>query len=87
MINVITTKNFDKSFKKKDKFVQDKARERIKLFRQDPFNILLNNHTLIGEHKDKRSFNVTGDYRIIFCYTNENTVAFLDIGTHSELYE
>lgn len=86
MINVITTKSFDKSFKKKDKFIQKKARERTKLFREDPFNVVLNNHALAGEYENKRSFNVTGDCRIMFYYFNENTVVFSDIGTHPELY-
>lgn len=86
MIDVLTTKNYDKSFKKKDEFVQNKAIERIKLFRRDPFNVLLNNHALTGEHKNERSFNVTGDYRIIFYYANEKSVVLLDIGTHTELY-
>ncbi|MBI2630781.1 type II toxin-antitoxin system mRNA interferase toxin, RelE/StbE family [Candidatus Nomurabacteria bacterium] len=87
MIYVLTTKGFDKSFKKKDKFIQKKALERMKLFREDPFNILLNNHALAGEYENKRSFNVTGDYRIIFYYIKENTVIFTDIGTHPELYQ
>lgn len=87
MIDVLTTKNYDKSFKKKDEFIQNKAIERIKLFRRDPFNVLLNNHALTGEHKNERSFNVTGDYRIIFYNVDENTAILLDIGTHAELYE
>ena len=64
MLNTTSNNNFKKSFKKKDKFVQKKALERIRLFREDPFNIILNNHSLSGEHRDERSFNVTGDYRI-----------------------
>ena len=87
MIDVITTKGFDKSFKKRDKFIQKKALDRIRLFREDPFNFLLNNHSLAGEHKNKRSFNVTGDYRILFYYFDENTICLTDIGTHPELYE
>lgn len=87
MINVITTKNFDKSFKKKDKFIQKKALERIRLFREDPFNVLLNNHALLGKYENRRSFDVTGDYRILFYYFKENTIILSDIGTHSELYE
>ncbi|OGJ09466.1 hypothetical protein A2356_00790 [Candidatus Nomurabacteria bacterium RIFOXYB1_FULL_39_16] len=67
--------------------MQKKALERIKLFREDPFNVLLNNHALMGEHKDKRSFNVTGDCRIMFYYVKENAVVFSDIGTHPELYK
>jgi addiction module RelE/StbE family toxin len=87
MIDILTTKHFDKSFKKKDKFIQKKALERIKIFQQDSFNFLLNNHALTGEHEGKRSFNVTGDYRIMFYHTDKNTVIFSDIGTHPELYE
>jgi len=87
MIYILTTKIFDKSFKKKDKFIQKKALERIKIFAEDPFNFLLNNHALTGEYKNIRSINITGDYRVLFYYANENTVIFSDIGTHPELYE
>jgi len=86
MIKIITTKDYDKSFKKKDKFIQKKAIERIRLFREDSFNVLLNNHALTGEYENKRSFNVTGDCRIVFFYFNKNTVVLSDIGTHPELY-
>ena len=82
-----TSKDYDKSFKKRDKFVKKKALERIRIFREDPFNVLLNNHSLAGEHENERSFNVTGDVRIIFYNINENTACFTDIGTHPELYE
>ncbi len=87
MIEIITTKDYDKSFKKKDKFIKNKALERIRIFREDSFNVLLNNHALSGEYENRRSFNVTGDVRIIFYYVNENTACFTDIGTHPELYE
>lgn len=86
MIDVLTSKKYNKSFKKKDKFVQKKALERIRLFREDPFNVLLNNHELNGEYGDERSFNVTGDFRITFYHINEKTVLLTDIGTHPELY-
>jgi len=86
MIEILTTKDFDKSFKKKDGFIKKKALERIKLFKEDPFNFLLNNHALTGEYGGERSFNVTGDCRIIFYYANKNTVVLSDIGTHPELY-
>ena len=87
MIEILTTKGFDKSFKKKDNFIQKKVLERIRIFREDPFNILLNNHALAGDYENSRSFNVTGDYRIVFYHTDENVVVFTDIDTHSELYE
>jgi addiction module RelE/StbE family toxin len=86
MLYVISLKSFKKSFKKKDIKIQKQAILRIRLFREDPFNIILNNHSLDGEYVGKRSFNVNGDYRIVFYYIDANTVCFLDIGTHSELY-
>ena len=87
MINIIYTKDFKKSFKKKDKFIQKKVLERIRLFREDSFNVLLDNHKLKGEYDGSSSINITGDFRAIFKYIKEDTVVFLDIGTHTELYE
>ena len=46
MLQIISNDNFKKSFKKKDKFVQKKAQERIKLFIENQFNPILNNHAL-----------------------------------------
>ncbi len=86
MIDILISKKYKKSFKKKDKYIQRKAIERIKLFMEDQFNTLLDNHKLHGELGDERSFNVTGNYRITFYNIDENTVIFTDIGTHPELY-
>jgi addiction module RelE/StbE family toxin len=87
MIFFTYSKNFKKSLKKKDKFVQEKTRERIRLLREDPFNILLNNHKLHGEYAGCSSINITGDFRVIFKYLDECHIVFIDIGTHPELYE
>lgn len=86
MLVILTTKKYNKSFSKKDKFVQKKAIERIKLFQQDPFNILLDNHKLHREYEGCSSINITGDFRVIFEYITEDQVVFYDIGTHPELY-
>jgi mRNA-degrading endonuclease YafQ of YafQ-DinJ toxin-antitoxin module len=45
----------------------------------------LNNHSVDTAFADCRSINVTGDYRAIF-HENKETVTFMTIGTHSELY-
>jgi mRNA-degrading endonuclease YafQ of YafQ-DinJ toxin-antitoxin module len=39
-------KNFEKAYKKKDFFVRDKFKEKLKIFIKDPLNIILNNHSL-----------------------------------------
>lgn len=87
MFIVAYSKNFKKSLKKKDKFIQEKTRERIRLLREDPSNILLNNHKLHGEYSGCNSINITGNFRAVFKYLNENQIVFVDIGTHPELYE
>ncbi|MFA5936422.1 MAG: type II toxin-antitoxin system mRNA interferase toxin, RelE/StbE family [Candidatus Paceibacterota bacterium] len=87
MLNATFSKNFKKSLKKKNKFIQEKTRERIRLLKKDPFNILLNNHKLHGEYAGYNSINITGDFRVVFKYVDEYSIIFLDIGTHTELYE
>ncbi len=82
MISVAFTKDFKKSLKKRDNFIQKKTSERIKLFRQDPFNVLLDNHKLHGEYEGYSSINVTGDFRAIFKYLTNDQVVFYYIGTH-----
>jgi len=87
MLIATFSKNFKKSFKKKDKFIKEKTRERIRLLREDPSNALLNNHKLTGEYKECNSINITGNFRLIFKYINKDYILFLEIGTHPELYE
>ena len=86
MLIVTYTKNFKKSLKKKDKFIQEKTRKRIRLFREDPFNVLLDNHKLHGEYEGYRSINISGNFRAVFKDLNKDQIVFSDIGTHPELY-
>ena len=51
------------------------------------FNPLLNNHYLGGEYEGCRSINITGDIRAIFYIKQNSDVVFINIGSHSELYE
>ena len=87
MLIATFSKNFKKSFKKKDKFVQEKARKRIRLLREDPSDVLLNNHKLQGEYEGLNSINITGNFRAIFKYIDEDHIVLTDIGTHTELYK
>ena len=83
--------NFHKIFKKQihklPKRIQEQFVKRMHLFLDNPFEQMLNNHALKGEFEGKRSFNITGDIRVIYEEIDADTVLFLMIGTHSELYE
>ncbi|MCX6736455.1 MAG: type II toxin-antitoxin system mRNA interferase toxin, RelE/StbE family [Candidatus Parcubacteria bacterium] len=62
-------------------------KERRELFLSDPFHPILNNHALSGKYKGLRSINIGGDLRAVYDAISDNAVLFVDIDTHSKLYE
>jgi len=52
-----------------------------------PFDPVLHNHALQGRWKGYRSVNITGDYRLIYRELSPETIVFVTIDTHSNLYE
>lgn len=79
-------KNFDKSYEKCSAKVQKQFKKRLKLFLENPYHPLLENHALHGEWKDFRSINITGDYRALYYHLDDENVEFFIIDTHNHLY-
>jgi len=81
------SKRFIKEFKKCPENIKTNFKKRLETFINDPYNSILNNHPLIGELKNYRSLNITGDWRAIFEEINGGKIIyFVAIGTHSQLY-
>lgn len=80
-------RNFLKAYAKKSKKIQEKFKEKRNLFIKDMFHPLLDNHSLTREYEGCRSINITGDMRAIFYVKQNSDVVFINIGSHSELYE
>ena len=80
-------KKFRKAFRKLKAGEIAQLKERLELFSKDPFNQKLNNHRLQGEYSDRRSINITGDLRALYKIKSRDTVLFVLLDTHSELYE
>lgn len=81
------SKKFIKEFKKCPINVKTNFKTRLEFFIIDQHNPVLNNHPLIGELKDCRSINITGDWRAIFEEIDGGQIIyFVAIGTHSQLY-
>jgi len=76
---------FKKSYKKLPKSVQDKAKEKEKIFKINSFDSRLDTHKLHGKYKEYWAFTVVGQYRIIFAFISSDRVDFINIGTH-EIY-
>ena len=77
---------FNKSYKKCPVKIQKQFKKRLKLFLENPYNPLLENHALGGAWQDFRSINVTGDYRALYYHLTDDIVEFFSIDTHSNLY-
>ena len=78
-------RSFLKEFKKLPTKVRHNFIERKNLFLNNHFHPLLNNLSVDRRFPGCRSINVTGDYRAIFKEMGD-TVLFMHIDTHSELY-
>ena len=77
---------FRKALRKLPPKIQDKFFERLEVFLIDPYHPQLNNHPVGSAYPYWRSINITGDYRALYEITGSETVMFMKIGTHSQLY-
>ncbi len=82
-----SNKKFDKAYKKCPSIIQETFLKKLEIFKIDKYNPVLNNHFLSGKMKGFRSINITGDWRVIYKEVDQNTIFFITIGTHSQLYK
>ena len=80
-------RHFIRCYKKAPFKVRRQFEKRLSFFEKELFHPLLNNHPLTGDKKGQWSINVTGDWRAIYIFKDKNTVVFIDIDTHSNLYQ
>ena len=79
---VQVTSLFDKHYRKLPKRVKEEAKKKEHTFRDNPFDPTLRTHKLHGKEKDAFAFWINYSYRTKFIFLDEETVLFLDIGTH-----
>lgn len=79
---ILTSPLFEKHYKKLPESIRETAKEKEKIFRENPFHLILKTHKLSGKEKESWAFWVNYSFRIKFIFLNDDTVFFLDIGTH-----
>jgi len=79
---IYPSSQFKKSYKKLPRFIQNKAKIKDRLFRQNPFNPALDTHKLKGKLKNHWSYSVDRDYRVLFRFIAKNKALYFNIGTH-----
>lgn len=79
-------RRFERDFKHLNRDLQNIIRERISIFREDPFDVRLHSHKLHGKLDGRWSFSVTSNYRVIFRFVDSQTIVLQAVGPH-DLYE
>ena len=80
-------KSFTKNFISLRKKERDRFYEKLEIFEDDPYFVLLNNHPLHGKYEGYRSISIGGDLRAIYKKISFEGVIFVKIGTHNKLYK
>lgn len=85
-MRIVLHRHFQKRIQKLPRSVREAYKVRRDLFIRNPFDPMLNNHSVDRRFPGCRSINVTGDYRVIYEEVEKGVAWFLRIGTHPELY-
>jgi addiction module RelE/StbE family toxin len=81
-----TTKAFDKQYAKLNLGIKSAFKKRLELFKLNPFDTSLRNHSLKGKYLGYRSIDISGDVRALYTTRGNVIIIFGFIGTHSQLY-
>ena len=82
--------SFLKTLKKANVRIRKHFLQKIITFSNNPIHPQLRNHSLCGAYINKRSIDITGDWRAIYEEKFEGQVIiayFIALGTHSQLYK
>lgn len=90
MVEIIFSKLFQSNYSNRifsSLKLSDRFTERVKIFSKNPADPILRDHSLQGEMKLYRSFSITSDIRVIYQIIGNQTVKFIAIGTHEQVYK
>jgi addiction module RelE/StbE family toxin len=86
-MKIVFRKKFVRQYESLREYDRVKVDYTISKFITDPRDPILRNHALHGRMKDKRSFSVANNLRIIFEVEGDYiTVFMLAVGSHNQVY-
>lgn len=84
-MKIFYSSKFEREYKHLPRRVKFIAEQKEQIFRKDPFHPNLKTHKLTGQLKEFWAFSIDYKHRIIFEFTDKNTIWFHSVGTH-EIY-
>ncbi|WP_206602513.1 type II toxin-antitoxin system mRNA interferase toxin, RelE/StbE family [Cyanobacterium aponinum] len=66
--------------------LEQKFRNKLEIFKNNPFDSRLKTHKLSGKLKDLWSFSIEYDQRVVFYFIDLDQIVFIDIGNHDQVY-
>lgn len=81
-MNIAYTPQFVRMFRKLERALQEEAVEKIELFAKCSTHLQLKAHKLKGKLKNRHSFSVNYQTRIVYMPLSKTEVVFLAIGDH-----
>lgn len=85
-MRIVRCAAFEKKLARLPRRLRAAVAARTALFVENQRHPLLNDHALTGTFEGRRSFNITGDWRLVYRPLSDGIVFFLDIDTHHNLY-
>lgn len=82
-MRIYYSSKFKREYKKLPKEIKKLAEAKEAIFRNNPFNLKLNVHKLHGRLKEYWTISINDKYRIIFEFSEKDTIWFHSIGDHS----
>lgn len=83
---IVFDSSFEKKFEKYKGLLTGKKTKLLKakliIFKSDPFDSRIKTHKLKGNLSEYWSFSISYSDRILFRFIDEETVFFIDIGSH-----
>ncbi len=86
MIDIVYHPQFIKRAQKLSKVQRLKLASLVELLRENPYDSRLHTKHLSSPLLGFLSFRITRDWRVIFCFVDEDTVRLVDVAHRSEIY-
>ena len=81
-VSLETSRQFEKHYRKLPKTLKEAAKQKEIIFRENPLHPSLDTHKLHGKDTGAWAFSINRKFRIKFVFLTNDSVLFLDVGTH-----